>query len=348
MAGLPDGWEWDYDGARWFYRYKPTGLTQFNFPKPGDEFPEFVAAGVGSINLAPEDRLAIEQQIKCRGDGSSIESDKARKTSASKENKISGNVEEHQMSATGYFDPESFMYFGPASYKSASPVTSEKGGAIDESRFIHVDLTAGSPSLGTSEPVKSALMKGSRNSERTSEAGPSMLEDSTVKPQNSAYGLPATHEQVWSPVGLVSELGSSDTAKCAAELAPIELDATSFYPASSQIHLTPDGPVELPSSQATGKTPDTSQIPLISKAVDGYPLLSASFKEPIAETGGHPSDTLPIMATDNRGIPSDQQPEPNKSGILSHAWTPAKRIMYTKHPLASVKSKRPHDISYAF
>lgn len=38
MSGfLPQGWEADYDGSRWFYRYAPTGLTQSKFPKPGDE-----------------------------------------------------------------------------------------------------------------------------------------------------------------------------------------------------------------------------------------------------------------------------------------------------------------------
>ncbi len=36
MAALPEGWEADYDGTRWFYRYKPLGLTQYRFPKDGD------------------------------------------------------------------------------------------------------------------------------------------------------------------------------------------------------------------------------------------------------------------------------------------------------------------------
>lgn len=37
MASFPDGWESDFDGERWFYRYKPTGFTQYHFPKAGDE-----------------------------------------------------------------------------------------------------------------------------------------------------------------------------------------------------------------------------------------------------------------------------------------------------------------------
>lgn len=42
MAGLPEGWEWDFDGKRWFYTYKPNGHVQYHFPTEGDEFPEFV------------------------------------------------------------------------------------------------------------------------------------------------------------------------------------------------------------------------------------------------------------------------------------------------------------------
>ncbi|KAM7220122.1 hypothetical protein V8F06_004450 [Rhypophila decipiens] len=36
--GLPQNWEWDHDGKRWFYRYRPTGYAQYNFPQVGDEY----------------------------------------------------------------------------------------------------------------------------------------------------------------------------------------------------------------------------------------------------------------------------------------------------------------------
>ncbi len=42
MATLPEGWEADYDGARWYYRYKTTGLTQYHFPKDGDVSPDTI------------------------------------------------------------------------------------------------------------------------------------------------------------------------------------------------------------------------------------------------------------------------------------------------------------------
>ena len=38
-TSLPPGWESDYDGntERWFFIHRPTGFTQFVFPKAGDE-----------------------------------------------------------------------------------------------------------------------------------------------------------------------------------------------------------------------------------------------------------------------------------------------------------------------
>lgn len=73
MASLPPGWEADYDGQRWFFTYGPTGQSQFQFPRPGDEFPDFscCAGGGGAaasilpaIELLPEERLESERQVR--------------------------------------------------------------------------------------------------------------------------------------------------------------------------------------------------------------------------------------------------------------------------------------------
>ncbi|KAL8343399.1 hypothetical protein RB598_004648 [Gaeumannomyces tritici] len=64
MSGLPEGWESDYDGSRWYYRYKATGMTQFQFPQPGDEFSEYFGSFAGPVSLAPEERLESDRQIK--------------------------------------------------------------------------------------------------------------------------------------------------------------------------------------------------------------------------------------------------------------------------------------------
>ncbi|KAL8377970.1 hypothetical protein RB595_008587 [Gaeumannomyces hyphopodioides] len=66
MSALPEGWESDYDGARWYYRYKATGMTQFQFPQPGDEFSEYFGSFAGPVSLAPEEKLESDRQMKRR------------------------------------------------------------------------------------------------------------------------------------------------------------------------------------------------------------------------------------------------------------------------------------------
>lgn len=67
MASLPPGWTADYDGQRWFFTYGPTGQSQFQFPRPGDEFPDFLG-GFTTVppeaELSPEERLESERQVR--------------------------------------------------------------------------------------------------------------------------------------------------------------------------------------------------------------------------------------------------------------------------------------------
>ncbi|KAK8062929.1 hypothetical protein PG997_015026 [Apiospora hydei] len=110
MSALPEGWEWDYDGTRWLYRYKATGLVQYHFPKPGDEFPEYVGLGFGSFDMEPEERLASEMQTKRRDTQKGTPSG-AVSNSSQRKKKPPAEIDE--IGATGYFDPEGFMYLGP-------------------------------------------------------------------------------------------------------------------------------------------------------------------------------------------------------------------------------------------
>lgn len=67
MASLPTGWKADYDGQRWFFTYGPTGQSQFQFPRPGDEFPDFYCcsgAVVPAVELLPEEKLESEKQVR--------------------------------------------------------------------------------------------------------------------------------------------------------------------------------------------------------------------------------------------------------------------------------------------
>ncbi|KAI1327724.1 hypothetical protein F5Y16DRAFT_184423 [Xylariaceae sp. FL0255] len=105
MASIPFGWESDYDGARWFYRYKVTGAIQYHFPQPGDEYAEFLNddGGDAPLKLTPEESLALERENK-RMTMSEVEGE----NTFLPQRKLD-NIYEESMSATGYFDPNEFF-----------------------------------------------------------------------------------------------------------------------------------------------------------------------------------------------------------------------------------------------
>ncbi|KAJ4306448.1 tRNA (adenine-N(1)-)-methyltransferase catalytic subunit trm61 [Collariella sp. IMI 366227] len=125
MAALPDNWEWDYDGNRWFYRYKPTGLIQFTFPKPGDEFPEFVDDTAAPLDLAPEDRLVSQQQVRRRStlDKSSKPADTSKRKGRAS---ASALPEQYEDGSSFWFQPDGLMYMGPGAYTDISPLQEEE------------------------------------------------------------------------------------------------------------------------------------------------------------------------------------------------------------------------------
>ncbi|WYZ38438.1 hypothetical protein EsH8_III_000352 [Colletotrichum jinshuiense] len=131
MSALPPGWEWDYDGSRWFYRYKPNGHVQFHFPKEGDEFPDFIDAFSPAPELAPEEKLESQQQLKRRT--TTHDGDTKTKMRAT-----GGPMAEFSTSASAFggpnddddndgffFQPENFMYLGPGAYTDVSPFVDE-------------------------------------------------------------------------------------------------------------------------------------------------------------------------------------------------------------------------------
>jgi len=60
---LPEGWEADCDGNRWFYRHKTTGLVQFSFPDPGDEHTWYGTSSPPAERL-PEEKFVSSPQVK--------------------------------------------------------------------------------------------------------------------------------------------------------------------------------------------------------------------------------------------------------------------------------------------
>ncbi|KAK2053135.1 hypothetical protein LY76DRAFT_525227 [Colletotrichum caudatum] len=153
MSGLPPGWEWDYDGARWFYRYKPNGHVQFHFPKEGDEFPDFIDNFAPALELAPEEKLESQQQLKRR---TTIDADPKSKMRAT-----GGPLSDFAMDRSGFggpqtnddnddggffFQPENFMYLGPSAYTDISPDADEDDRGVPSPKKAADDDTGGSNS----------------------------------------------------------------------------------------------------------------------------------------------------------------------------------------------------------
>ncbi|KAI1753612.1 hypothetical protein F4782DRAFT_82859 [Xylaria castorea] len=107
------------------------------------------------------------------------------------------------------------------------------------------------------------------------------INPSTSNFQSVAAELPGSSQQAWSPVGFVAELATQDTVKCAEELAPIELDATSYTPAPIQTNIAQD-PAELPTHRTPveNKTLVLKPTQPVMQPVDSYPLVHASFTYP--------------------------------------------------------------------
>ena len=113
---LPDGWESDYDGTRWFYRYKASGITQYRFPQPGDEFPQFIASDAPPVTLAPEELLESQRQVQRSSTRGATPC--RRETTVSSLTSVAGPVSttlDDDRSSLEQFKYEDFMYLGPVS-----------------------------------------------------------------------------------------------------------------------------------------------------------------------------------------------------------------------------------------
>ncbi|KAL7823847.1 hypothetical protein V8C26DRAFT_384040 [Trichoderma gracile] len=147
MATLPAGWEWDYDGSRWLYRYRPTGHVQYHFPSAGDEFPDYIDASSPAPDLAPEERLESQQQVKRHASVGGVPgraardgdrdgwrarmSATARPVSAVWDDDFGRDegLREEEPEAEeeeGVFQPENFMFLGPGTYTDVSPLVEEE------------------------------------------------------------------------------------------------------------------------------------------------------------------------------------------------------------------------------
>ncbi|KAI0122932.1 hypothetical protein BJ170DRAFT_687643 [Xylariales sp. AK1849] len=333
MSALPKGWEWDYDGSRWFYRYKPSGLTQYNFPKPGDEFPEYVSPSAEAIDLAPEERLASERQVRRHstldGTPNGTRSNEGRRRKEPLEDVV-------EMGATGYFDPASFTYLGPGSYNDISPVgeakieaKSKKQEVVDKPSQVSSVAITPSPGPLTTEPVFSMHTTDESVAAGNKKGAAAPLVELLRHAELPGEGnMASAASENWSPVGFMAELATSDTVKCAEELAPIELDASSHMSQFNTTDLNPDGPVELSTQTSRGeqRRPESQQTSTPMQAVEAHPLVSASFAFPPLRTD---TASAPVQAMQT--IPSYSQSsssaKPAPASNMYQSWIPGNKMV---------------------
>ncbi|CAI4213844.1 unnamed protein product [Parascedosporium putredinis] len=210
MPDLPVGWDIDYDGNRWFYRYKSTGLIQYTFPKEGDEFPEYVDASTPIPTLAPEERLESQQQMRRRGAGSSVA---APTTSARSRGPV--------MSATGEED-ETAILRGPVPGRSGGTTTETL--SPPESSVPTPSIMQSTPVIATPDIVAPPASDPSpeppnkKEEEAAPAPGPASPDVPMLDSRDLPYELPETTS--FNPVGVIAEMPTETTAMAHIELHP--------------------------------------------------------------------------------------------------------------------------------
>ncbi|KAI0865225.1 hypothetical protein F4860DRAFT_349645 [Xylaria cubensis] len=295
MAKLPDNWVSGYDGQRWYFQYEPTGMVQYHFPQEGDEYAEFLLdVGTGPIKLTPEDSLAIEQESKRR----SIPSFNDDNTKSGP--KTSGSKREKENAGEEGYGMSAAGYFDSSAYfpdahNTVSPLVDDDPEDVVSSR-------------------------------RTSKAVRHMG-------SNVAAELPENSRQVWPPVGFVAELATQDTVKCAEELAPVELDATSYTPTRIQTNVA-QGPSELPTHRIpienktliSKLTQPTQTTQPIVQPVNSYPLVHASFNYPPLK-----SDMNSANSVSHNTVSMGEQPADTGQNKFQ-PWKPTQGVMQQSQP----------------
>ncbi|KAM3507747.1 hypothetical protein MY11210_007027 [Beauveria gryllotalpidicola] len=181
---LPDGWEWNYDGTRWFYTFKANGHVQYHFPSDGDEFPDFV--GVVPAALEPEERLASHQQVKRAtgapperkkkskdGRGNGMTATTPRPVGIEWDGDVGAGSSEEEGEGAGsrvVFEPENLMFLGPQTYAEVSPLNEEEEEEEEEAakRTVVGDEGAvASPAKTTAKetPATGGAKKGTKEAE---------------------------------------------------------------------------------------------------------------------------------------------------------------------------------------
>ncbi|KAK4169124.1 hypothetical protein QBC43DRAFT_341150 [Cladorrhinum sp. PSN259] len=249
--GLPENWEWDFDGKRWFYRYKPTGLIQYTWPKPGDEFPDFVEDGAPPPDLAPEEMLISQKQRR----RSTLDNDPSKPKR--KENKQSFIIEEDDGPGEYWDQPDALMYMGPGAYNDISPLQEDDDIRQDDAR---ADEKPSPFTAGASPQKATGFQRVTEQFERT-HISPLMSAETTPLVPNSQPVI-ATPEIDRVPVveannyAAIAEVSATPAAPVATAVS-VEMPAPVEVPAPVE---APAAPVELPPESSAPRSPD---VPLL-------------------------------------------------------------------------------------
>ncbi|CAK7268584.1 hypothetical protein SEPCBS119000_003135 [Sporothrix epigloea] len=225
MASLPQGWESDYDGNRWFFRYKPTGAVQYMFPKEGDEFSVYhdnFWSVPSSFSPTPDESREGGHQRHTSGLSTHTPSG----TRNGKENNSNSSA---TLSRSDFLSASSFDMFGgflgPASFSDVSPVDEDEEVTSMPTAAQEVDaktasdtadsLTVSSTTTSYPEAPKGAVEIASGLAQATDAVEIHELPDAST--------LGGRH-YASDPVGNISELATEQTLHCEDELAPVELD----------------------------------------------------------------------------------------------------------------------------
>ncbi|KAK3500127.1 uncharacterized protein B0T23DRAFT_35656 [Neurospora hispaniola] len=270
MAALPENWEMDYDGAisRWIYRFKPTGLVQYTFPKPGDEFPEFVGDFGGP--MPPEDKFMSQKLKKGRATSESLLS--------TPPFNISTTAASTDFSGPSYndpppwFQPDGFMFMGPGAYNDTSPEQDEDETALPVTDPTTPEAKATKPSTRpyispvTSTETTPLVVYSQPTAGTTHEQTTPAKVDAAPVAEKSTFspGIPMLDGRPINqafPLGFVAELYGESTARtreehpAAAELPGHEAPIRKLQLANADRHA----PVELSSDNTSVKATSGEQ-----------------------------------------------------------------------------------------
>lgn len=366
MQVLPEGWELDYDGSRWIYHFTASGLTQYQFPKPGDEFPEFAGVG-GFFTMAPEDCLASDRQVK-RQTMEEVGSGTIEPSTTQRRKKSMENIKE--VAAAEYFDTEKFMYLGPGSFFGSNPVGDQQTRIeldAKQSDSEHQQTPSSTKQRGeeakatlTDRPIADNMVEVHGDFGIAQRLPPQLPGDvsKAAKPREgnatTAHSI-RSKPRLQSPVGFVAELDSQETRKRADHKSNIEFDVPERSIAGGiDVHF--DGLVEIPAdgNQVNNKQPPPQEARVAS--ADSYPLVSASFafpplppKHPIdpPKTGFSMSGMLPQKSSSLRTA----RPFSCHEATMSRDNEPSDRINRSEPQFASMpeistlpqtKAEKPH------